>query len=402
MRHLRGQKYGTEHLMSLALAAAAMALPTAGSAESLRDAIAGGKTSADLRYRYEYVDQDGIAQQAGASTLRTALGYLTKPWYDAGAFIEFENVSVVGEERYNSSVNGKTGYPVVADPASTEVNQAFLEYAGLAGTKMRVGRQRIIYDNARFVGNVGWRQNEQTYDGVAVVNTSLADTTLNYTYLANVNTITGANMESDALHLVNASYAGLKAGTLTGYAYLFDFDAATDSQTLGARFGGAAAVADGVKALYTVEYATQSDYADAPSSVDADYLLMEAGAGIKAVTIKVGYELLAGDGTYAFQTPLATKHAFNGWADKFLTTPANGLEDLYFSVESTVKGVKLAAIYHDFSADQGGSDYGSEIDLLAATKLAKDYSVGFKYAGYSADGFATDTDKLWLWAGTSF
>ncbi len=402
MNHSYRQKGRTGSLLSLAVAGASIALPAAVSADTFRQAITEGKASADLRYRYEYVDQDGLTQQAGASTLRTALGYATKPWYDAGAFIEFEDISVVGTERYNSSVNGKTGYPVVSDPAGTEVNQAFLEYAGVAATKIRLGRQRIIYDNARFIGNVGWRQNEQTFDGFSIVNKSLADTTLNYAYLTNVNTITGANLESDALHLINVSYGGLKAGTLTAYAYLFDFETATDTQTLGARFNGSTAVSEGVKTVYAVEYASQSDYADAPSTVDADYLLVEAGAGIGASTIKVGYEVLSGDGVYAFQTPLATKHAFNGWADKFLTTPVNGLEDLYFSVESTLSGVKVAAVYHDFTADQGGADYGSEIDLLAATKLAKDYSVGVKYAGYSTDGFSVDTDKIWLWTGTSF
>ncbi|TND04971.1 MAG: hypothetical protein FD120_1249 [Gammaproteobacteria bacterium] len=389
-------------MLSLAAAGMSLVFSGAAAADTLRQAVAEGKASGDIRYRYEYVDQDGLAEQAGASTIRTLLGYATGPFYGAGAFVEFEDVSVLGAERYNSTLNGKATYPVVADPEGTEVNQAFLEYSAIADTRLRAGRQRIIYDNARFIGNVGWRQNEQTYDGVAIVNKSLADTTLNYAYLTNVNTITGVNLESDALHLLNASYGGVKVGTLTAYAYLFDFETATDSQTLGVRFSGAADMSEGVKAVYAAEYASQSDYADAPSTVDADYMLVEAGVGMKATTFKLGYELLSGDGVYSFQTPLATKHAFNGWADKFLTTPANGLEDLYFSVESTVKGVKLAAIYHDFSADQGGSDYGSEIDLLAATKLAKDYSVGIKYAGYSADGFATDTDKLWLWAGTSF
>ena len=36
------------------------------------------------------------------------------------------------------------------------------------------------------------------------------------------------------------------------------------------------------------------------------------------------------------QTPLATLHAFNGWADMFLTTPANGLQDLYFRASYTL------------------------------------------------------------------
>ena len=43
-----------------------------------------------------------------------------------------------------------------------------------------------------------------------------------------------------------------------------------------------------------------------------------------------GYEVLGADDGAAltsFQTPLATLHKFQGWADKFLTTPPNGIRE---------------------------------------------------------------------------
>ena len=39
----------------------------------------------------------------------------------------------------------------------------------------------------------------------------------------------------------------------------------------------------------------------------------------------------------SFQTLLATLHKFQGWADKFLTTPPNGIRDLYGSAGYTLK-----------------------------------------------------------------
>ena len=82
---------------------------------------------------------------------------------------------MVGNELYNSTRNGITDRPVVADPTGTDVNQALILYRGIDSTLIRAGRQRINLDNQRFVGAVGWRQNDQTYDGISLSNTSLPE-----------------------------------------------------------------------------------------------------------------------------------------------------------------------------------------------------------------------------------
>lgn len=384
-----------------------LGLPTTSVAEAaITEAITGGKVSGDFRYRFEMVDQDNPAREkeAGASTLRSRLGYGTGDYQGFGAYLEFEDITVIGEERFDSTVNGLGQYPVVADPETTEVNQAYLSYSGIPDTTAKFGRQRIILDNARFVGNVGWRQNEQTYDAFTLKNTSLPDTTLFYGYVSNVNRIFSdespvgnTNLEA---HLLNASYKGLGFATLTGYAYLLDFvDAPSASnQTLGVRFAGGNDLSEGFKLLYAVEFAQQSDYQDGDSDIDADYSLFELGAKFSGVTAKVGLETLSGDGEpgSGFSTPLATLHAFNGWADQFLGTPADGLEDLYVSIGGKLSGVKLLAVFHDYSSDNGSTDYGSEFGLLAAKKFGKHYTVLAKYASYSADEHNDDIDKLWL------
>lgn len=387
----------------------AAALPAA-AAESLEAAITGGKAGLDLRYRLESVDQDGIAKKATASTLRTRLNYATGSYMDASAFIEFDDVMAFGDGNYNDATglpSAKTTYPIVADPEGTEVNQAFLSYKGLAGTTIKYGRQRVIFDNSRFIGNVGWRQNEQTYDGLTVANSSLKDTAIVYGYVNNVNTIFGeasakGNIDTRS-HLLNVSYSGLAAGKITGYGYFLDLTnaPAASNSTLGIRFAGGTKMSDAVKALYTLEYAKQGDYKDGASTIDASYNLIELGAEFSGITAMVGYEVLGAD-TSAFSTPLATLHVFNGWADKFLTTPANGLVDTYLSVEGKLADVKLQAVYHDFSADKGSASYGSEIDLMAMKKFGKSYTLLAKYASYNADTFATDTKKMWLMGQAQF
>lgn len=375
---------------------------------SISEAVTGGKAGLDLRYRYEYVDQDGIDKSAGASTLRTRINFATAPYRGFGAFVEADDVTVIGSERYNNATglpSAKTQYPVVADPEGTEINQAWLSYAGLDATTLKFGRQRIIYDNARFIGNVGWRQNEQTYDGFSLSNSSLADTTLNYAYVYNVNRIFGEDSPNGDLdtkaHFVNLAYDGFDLVKITGYGYFLDLEDApvASSKTLGLRLTGAPTLSEGTSLSYALEYARQSDYEDG-SNIGADYWLAELGLNLGGLQLLGGYELLGADDS-AFSTPLATGHAFNGWADKFLNTPPNGLEDLYLQLGGTLAGFKLQAVYHDFSADQGGADYGSELDLLAARKFG-DVTLLAKYASYNADEFATDTDKLWLMAQVAF
>ena len=372
------------------------------------DALTGGKPSADIRARYESVNPDNALRTADAITVRLRLGYQTGEVAGLGAFVEAEHVTALGGATYNSTVNGKTAYAVVADPAATEINQAYLGYSGLPGTSMKYGRQRLTLDNHRFIGNVGWRQNEQTFDGFTLVNRSLPDTTLTAAYLHNVNRVfsdrsAAGNFKTEA-PILNVNYKGLRAGEVVGYGYLLKFPnlPASSTQTWGLRFNGQAPLADGAKVSYTAEYAVQSDYKNNPSDFRLDYYLVEGGIALSQVTLKAGYEVLGGDGTVSFQTPLATLHAMNGWADQFLVTPLGGLKDAYVSAGTTFHGVKLDAIYRDFRADQGGAHYGTEWDLMAAMPVGKNYSVGAKYAGYRAKTFSVDTDKFWLWVEAKF
>lgn len=386
-------------------------------ADPLTDAIANGNPSLDTRYRYENVDEDTFADDARASTLRVALGYETAEVRDLQGFLEMEHVTSVGPENYNSTINQRTGRPVIADPTETELNQAYLKYSGLADTRLTFGRQRLKLDNDRFIGNVGWRQNEQTFDGTTLVNTSLPETTITAGYLYNANRIfSDASPIGDLAMdtgILNARYDGLGAGTLSAYGYLIAQDNNPDqsTQTYGLRYTGDAALSGNLKALYTLEYAHQSDYDDNTRDLDQAYYLLEAGVDVSGVQLKVGQEMLGSDdGNSAFQTPLATLHAFNGFTDRFLSTPTAGLTDTYASVSGNLGDVSLIAVYHNFESDEDSADYGSEAALQALYSINRTYSVGAKYASYEADGYSQDTsqafnrdaDKGWVWIQASF
>ena len=404
-------------LLSLAIASATLA-QGAFAAEELSNLFTQGKPILDARYRFENVDQNNDLRDANVQTLRTRAGFQSGQWYGLSGLLEVDNVSRIGDDAYNSTRNGQKEYAVVADPDGTEVNQALLRYDHKLGSAV-LGRQRINLDNQRFIGSVAWRQNEQTFDGALTQLKPLDGLTLSYAYLDQVNTVFGpdngrydnltnqANIDGHS-HLINAQYVFMPQLTATAYSYLLDLDniavaptaaeGTLSSQTSGLRLNGVVA---GVS--YALEYAQQKDYGDNPLELDSEYYLAELGYTLKGVQLKAGYEVLGGDnggGNRAFQTPLATKHAFQGWADQFLTTPADGIEDAYLGVTAPLLGGTLQAWYHDFSTEQGSDEYGNEIDLSYAHTIpgVKGLVGLLKYATYDSDDKArtVDTDKVWL------
>jgi hypothetical protein len=380
------------------------------STDLLPFALMGGTPSLDLRLRAEHVDNDSTVQteESTASTARLRLGFTTGKWNALDLGVEYEGVSAVDKHDYNSTLNSQPTRPVVADPTGSELNQAWVRYAGIPDTTLQFGRERLAFDNQRFVGNVGWRQNEQTYDGIVVANKSLPGAELTYAYLSNVNSIFFTDFPLKA-HLANLAWSAGPAFKAVAYGYWLDFDDANvgnrqDSATRGIRLSGGPALGETAKLLYTMELARQDEHADASAIVDDDYVLGELGVGIGPATVKLGYEVLgSSDGVYAVQTPLATLHAHDGWADMFLVTPAKGLRDAYASAATTWAGVAATLVYHQFSADSVGVDYGTEIDASLGYSFNRQLALLVKYAAYDATEppaatFASnvDTDKGWV------
>jgi len=393
----------------------------AGFGDEIATAIKDGTFDVNLRYRYEYVDDDLATKDANASTLRTRLVYKSADFRDFSVTLNMDDLRPIVGDNFNDTRNGKTQYAIVADPKGTDINLASLNYTGLKNTVFVFGRQRIIRENARFVGNVGWRQNEQTYDSISV-NYKLPDRLdVFYAYVDRVKRIFGpddpanpaspltANFNSDS-HLFDASYTFMPAIKLSGYAYLLDFEngLAASSETYGVRLSGAPKIGSDFTVPYAAEYAQQEDYADNPNDYDADYYMLEAGLNWSKFGVKAGYEVLEGGTGGSFQTPLATLHKFNGWADRFLVTPAGGIEDLYIAGSANILGGKMSLVYHDFSQETGSADYGDEIDFVANWKLGEHYSVLGKFALYSGDGSApdavrqADVSKFWLMLTAAF
>lgn len=378
----------------------------ADTANSLAEALSKGTPVFRLRYRYEDVRDEAVGRaHARASTLRTVIGYRTLPFHGLSLYGEAEDVSAIGSERFRNAGagaldNGIRDRPVVADPDDTEINQALLTL--VAGkTTLGLGRAEITLDDHRFVGNVGWRQNHQSFDGLTLSNHRFKRLRLFYAYIDRVRLVTGARDDMSS-HLINARVDLQGAGALSLFGYLLDYDAPArrrlSTRTLGGRWVGERTLGAKRALLYELSYAQQRDAGDNPRHIDADYASVQLGMALRVVTISAGFERLEGnvrDGQ--FQTPLATLHRFNGWADKFLVTPVNGLKDRYLKLQTKLGAVAAQAVYHDFQSSTSSASYGSELDLMLTHKVKWGQVFGLKAAFYHADSFAADTDKVMFW-----
>ncbi len=367
-------------------------------------ALAQGKFSVNARLRSESVEQTGL-RDAQALTLRTRLGFAPVAFHGWKFLLEAENIVAADGDSYSQAgLNAVgAGRAVVADPEITEINQAFVGYTS-GKTTFTLGRQRLVLDNARFVGDVGWRQNMQTFDAIVLQDKSLDQTTLTYAWLDRINRVFGDRHAQgywkSSSHLFNASYAGLPAGTLTGYAYLLDFKnvaAANSCATYGFSFAGTTKLSDTVKFAYRAEFATQSDYGSSLLSYSANYQVFEAGLVAKPGSVTLGHEVLGSGNNVGFKTPLATLHAFNGWADLFLATPAAGLRDTYVKVAANLPAaISLLAFEHWYEADTTGARLGSEFNLQFSRKFGKSVTGLVKFADFRRDSASfPNVQKIW-------
>jgi hypothetical protein len=371
-----------------------------------------GQFSFDIRYRYQnvHVDNNSPIKTANANTLRLRLGYLTPELYHIQSYIEYEG-NLAMQEDYNSTRNGYTGFETVADPEAQELNQFWLSFTGITDTLIKGGRQKITLDNQRFVGSVDWQKMEQTFDALLISNHYINNLTLNFAYIGGVQKTTSVyhNLQ---MPLLNFTYKFGKFSTLTGYAYwLADYDQSENSsQTYGVRLHGMPKLKNGISLSYDVGYSHQSNYENNPSSFQLDRYNILLGIAYAGVTLKSGMEVLDGNGTYAFQTPLGSRHGYQGWADQFLATPAAGVRDIQATIDRNFYGVDFLFAYHSFAGSYGHGYYGDEYDFLISKNFGEHYQVLAKYAYYDADnslaaqtaGVDKNTQKIWVQGSVRF
>ena len=297
----------------------AACLPAAALAQSAEPSMFALEWNA--RLRHEAVDDAAFPNDADATTLRLRLGVRARFGDHVMALLEGEGIAATGD--YDSTANGRRGDPVIADDGGAEINQALLGWRS-DNLQALLGRQRVQLGNQRWVGNSGWRQNEQTFDALSFEGSPAKDWHLRYAYFDRVHRVNGddardplARERKLSTHMAEVAWTpnGMQ---WRGYALLHDDQdvAAASTATFGLRTV-LSRLRDGSGPSVALEYAHQRDHADNPLSFSHAYWLVEPAWTWHDTTLRAGIEHLGGSGAHALQTPLATLHAFNGWADKF-------------------------------------------------------------------------------------
>ena len=362
------------------------------------------KMKGEIRPRYEtaQVSQNN-KDRANAFTARTHISVTGGLLGVEGltATVGLQGVNNFGYTEYApAKTNGTKKYDVIADNQGAMLSEASVDYT-MGKTALHAGRSQVNLDNQRFIGTVGWRQMERSYDTIYAADNSVKNLSLLAAYVYGFAGVTGTETTGTNSILLHAAYTVMPELKITAYDYMLAVGKqGVDSDTYGLALTGK--VNAGAKLSYRAEYAVQKDptmeLGTKNLKADADYYNLDLGANISGVLAGVNYELLSGanGSKTTFKPTLGTNHKFNGWADVFYVsaTPSGGLKDANVRLGYKAKGFgKVLAVYHNFTADEKMAaattgttdDLGSEIDVVYANAIPgfKNLKGLVKYASYS-------------------
>lgn len=353
------------------------------------------------RLRFEGADQDGKSGAAVAS-LRNRFGLKSGKVSGFSVLAEGEHTWILSNTS-DYSPFPSSSRSVIADPDNFDLNRLQLDYTLLEDTDFSLGRQYINHGDQRFVGAIAWRQNDQTFDAVSVTNNTIDGLSLTYSYANQVNRIFGTNAPSGALsrwhgdvHMMRGNYSACSIGTLSGFAYLMDFEnaVAASTNTYGAELQGSQKLSEALPELhYLVTTALQNGVGD---NASYEEYYFRGDLSVKSMPVKggLGFEWMTGDGTNSFIFPLGTNHKFGGFADAFLTTPPSGLQDYYAWLGGKCPmDINHKLIFHHFSTDSGHDFIGYEFDYVAKKVLTENTSVLMKLAHLEGSRTVKDVQR---------
>ena len=373
------------------------------------------RVSGDLRLRYQHLQRDDFADDGQALTLRFQGALEAKISEKTYILGEIEGVKAVVED-FNDGTGRRPQFPFIPDPEGLELNRLQIITEAIPETRITAGRQRLALDDWRFIGAFPFRQNGQTIEALRFETKTIGSGVLDAGYFNKVRRPLGANNDNGKFsgdsYFLNYNLA-TPFGRFAAFHYALDLETGTDSlpqyassQTTGARILGRRDW-EGLSLVWEGSYARQSDYANSPIDYAADYMLAQISVHPGPFAFKLRGEILGSDDGHAVQTPLASLHRFQGFADKFLLTPDEGVRDYSvfakydFGALGPFSNVESFARHHWFEADTTGRNYGRELNLSLKAKLHK---TGFalEYANYKAETFSDDTQAFFLTSEISF
>ncbi len=365
------------------------------------------------RARYANVDADNSGQSASL-LLR---GNVESQWTDLfSSMVEVDAVGTTFKDDHSDGVRFNE-QPLIPDPPGAEINQAFVSL-NLDAANIHLGRQRINFDNQRFVGGNGFWQNEQTFDALLGKFKLASNSNFTYSYIANANRIYGEDADENNSgreheygeawrpaaflgdheqhsHLTRLEWNEWDYTRVVGYGYRIDNQdmPSVSNNTLGGSYNlnyksGA------IKYRVQIEAAQQDRF-----EINADnlpYYLLDLGFGINTWELSTRYEILGENDGAAFVTPLGSNHDFEGWADEIGNTPNSGVRNFSLELLWRASPFRVESSYHFFKDDLAGNNIGRELDLDFAYKPARKHSISLRLANFEPEGDSGSVRKVYL------
>ena len=357
-----------------------------------------------LRVRSETVKRQ--SDHADALTLKLRINGTRVFNSNLKGFVQLDHVQSFLDNKHSDGVLA-TNEPVIADPAGSEVNQLNLQYT-LGTTEFTLGRQIIDHGDHRFVGDVGFRQNDQTYDGLRIQHDTIGGLEIDYAFISKVNRIFGndagttlkpsdsrfndldgerpaqllGNHRVDA-HLFRGTAKVWDYVDLSAFSYfIHNRDAANFSnRTIGTS-------ADFKYKLGNIKWSASLIFAqqkqqEQPIESWLNFYRWELGAELNPFTLSLRQEYFEERDGIAFTTPLATLHKFQGWADQFLATPSSGLVDNSILILWRKRPFMVDFRIHLFDTVLNKTSIAREYDLDLIFKPDRKHEFSFRFAKFN-------------------
>ncbi len=400
-------------LYSTATPAPAQQVADEGLLLRLSESLGNGRLLLELRPRYNHIEDTGKRDAVDAWTARLLIGWQTAPWLDTRVNAQWIHADHLGARRFNDDPAkiASSTYPLLPDPSYHGINQLFADYAGLDGTRLRLGRQVVRMGNQRFVSDNDFRQIPQVFDGATLTSSAIAGAEVLAGEYRRVRNTQGRTARL-RLHLLQIAWNPRPDQVLAAYAIGHD-QANTGSQTgfgsnayriAGVRSEGSLPAGAAYRIHYHAEFAQQKAFRAGDTRIDANYWRLGAGWTGPCLSLRLDHETKGSNGgRYGFQTPLTDLYAFNGTALQYTSTPAQGLRDSWITLAGRIGGLDLFAELHRFRADQvsgtASRQLGRELDFMLTYPVRANLAARLQHARFRAGAGArtpNDVDKTWL------
>jgi hypothetical protein len=366
------------------------------------------------RLRAIHVDQEVTHGKAGSALLRVSL---ESTWHEhIDSLVQLDHIATFFRDNHSDGVRNPDR-PLIPGPPGTDINQAFIRYRPGPAT-ISLGRQRIEYDNQRFVGSDNYWQREQTFDSLSTEFLFSSTSRIHYAYIANAKRIFGDRTLPDTdytlpsfnhlppelladhrhdTHLLRLEWNEWDYQQLVFYSYLIDNRDLSEwsNDTMGLRYRYSRRAA-------TLRYRLEAEIArqkltKVPGNPEPDYRMLEIGLGRGSVEVLARHEVLGADDGSGFITPLGSVYRFQGLAGVFSYTPANGVVDNSLGFTWRAHPWRIDTTWHHFRSDAGDRRYGRELDIDVNYQLTRQHRLQLRYAHFrSASPYLNDQQILAL------